>query len=135
MLRHVLEHCPNPKKYIKDLSKKISKHGIFYVEVPNHCLKSNFFLKIFKNNYGQLCLPHHINHFNKESFTKAFDKDFKLTYYSINIPVLGTSIQNIIKIKKNLRFSALNIVLFPLQILISILTKSDVALGIILQKK
>lgn len=135
LLRHVLEHCPNPKKYIKNLSKKLSKQGIIYVEVPNHCSKSNFFLKIFKNNYAQLCLPHHINHFNKESFTKAFDKEFKLIYHSVNIPVLGTSIQNIIKIKKELRFSALNIILFPLQILISILIKSNTALGIVLQKR
>ena len=44
LLRHVLEHCPNPKKYINDLNKKITKQGIFYVEVPNHCFKSNFFL-------------------------------------------------------------------------------------------
>ena len=122
-------------KNIKDLSKKISPQGIFYVEVPNHCFNSNFFLKIFKNNYAQLCLPHHINHFNKESFTIAFDKDFKLIYYSMNVPVLGTSIKNIIKIKKELRFSVLNIILFPLQILISIITKSDVAFGVILQKK
>ena len=135
LLRHVLEHCPNPKKYIKHLSKKISSKGIFYVEVPNHCLKSNLFLKIFRNNYAQLCLPHHINHFNKESFTKAFGKDFKLNYYPMNVPVLGTSIQNSIKFKKELRFSALNIVLYPLQILISIFTKSDTALGIVLQKR
>ena len=135
LLRHVLEHCPYPKKYIKNLSKMVSKTGIIYVEVPNHCLKSNLFLKIFKNYYAQLCLPHHINHFNKKSFSKTFDKDFKLSYYSMNIPVLGASIQNIIKNKKELRFGVLNIILFPLQILISIITKSDVAFGVILQKK
>ena len=80
-------------------------------------------------------MPHHINHFSKESFYKTFDKDFKLSYYSRNIPVLGASIQNIIKNKEGLRFGALNIILYPLQILISILTKSDVAFGVILQKK
>jgi len=135
LLRHVLEHCPNPKRYIKNLSKKISKDGTIYVEIPNHSIKSNIFLKIFRNNYAQLCLPHHINHFNKENFTKAFNKDFKLTFHSMNIPILGTSIQNMLKFKKELRFSILNIILFPLQILISIFTRSDVALGIILKKR
>ena len=63
ILRHVLEHTTNPLNIIKKLNISLKKNGFFYIEIPNHDIKKNFFLKIFKRNYAQLGLPFHINHF------------------------------------------------------------------------
>lgn len=135
ILRHVLEHCPLPKKLIEDLNKKLTTEGIIYFEVPNHDKKSNIFLKLFKSNYTQLGLPHHINHFNERNIKKLFDEIFNINIFYVDLPVLGESICNLINIGDGKTFGLLNILFAPIQKLISLFTNSKIAIGVVLKKK
>ena len=135
VLRHVLEHTENPLNLIEKLKIKLKKNGFFYIEIPNHDIKTNFFLKIFKQNYCQLGLPFHINHFSLKLIMKLFSKNYEIYTYKMEIPVLGKSISNIfIKQDSNL-FTFLNILLFPIQLLINFLMSKNSAFSIIMKKK
>lgn len=135
VLRHVLEHTENPLNLIEKLKIKLKKNGFFYIEIPNHDIKTNFFLKIFKQNYAQLCLPFHINHFNLKLIIKLFSKNYKIYTYKMVIPVLGKSISNIFIEQGSNLFTFLNIIMFPIQLLINFLMSKNSAFSIIMKKK
>lgn len=134
ILRHVLEHCPDPKKLINLLKKKLNKNGIIYIEVPNHDLDTNFYLKIFKSNYLQLGLPHHINHFNVNSLSKILSNGYKKKIYYLELPVLGQSLVNTFFKESKITFGLINIILYPIQRIFSLIIDTKVAICFILKK-
>ncbi len=135
VLRHVLEHVENPLNFIKKIEINLKKNGFFYIEIPNHDTKTNFLLKVFKQNYAQVGLPFHINHFNLKLFKKFFSKNYKIYFYKMEIPVLGKSISNIFFKQDSNLFTPLNIFFFPIQILINFLISNNSAFSIIMKKK
>lgn len=135
VLRHVLEHVANPYNFIEKLKFNLNKKGFFYIEIPNHNIKTNFFLKIFKQNYAQLGLPFHINHFDIELYKKLFSKDYIIYVYKMEVPVLGKSISNIFIKQDSNNFMFLNIILYPIQLLMNFLISKNSAFSIIMKKK
>lgn len=134
-LRHVIEHIPNPKKTLLFLKKILKKNGIIYLEFPNQDLKTNLFLKIFRSDYNQLCLPYHINHFTENSFKKMIKKNFYFKKYYFDIPVLGESLLNFFNIYNSGRFNILNILFFPFQIILTKIFRSPTCLIFLLKNK
>ncbi len=129
ILRHVLEHIEEPKSVIEELMLKLNKNGYILIEVPNHDLKSNYFLKTFKSDYNQIGLPWHFNHFNVTIFKKMF-KQYRLEFSKNSIPVLGQSLM--MKFNKNyLTFDGtgfIALVSYPVQIFIDYVTSSYTAI-------
>jgi len=135
VLRHVLEHVEDPIDCIEKLSNNLNDDGFFYIEVPNHDIETNYFLKIFKSNYAQLALPFHINHFSLKSFYKSFSKKYRILNYKMEVPVLGESIKTFFFQKDSTLFSFINSVFFPIQIIINFFMSKTSAYALILHKK
>ena len=135
IMRHVLEHIPYPKSVIKKLKKLLKPNGLIIIEVPNHSEKKNLFLKLFKSNYSQLCLPHHVNHFNQNSLKKVFNfnKIDTLEFVNSSVPILGNSIFNFLGFRNN-RFDLFNLLLFPIQILLEKISSTSTAILLIYKK-
>jgi hypothetical protein len=74
---HVLEHIPNPYKYIQNLCSLGSKNTLFIIEVPNETFKSNFlnknhFFKFFLKKIIQNKLLFKFFHFTSSFFRIKF---------------------------------------------------------------
>ncbi len=65
ILRHVLEHIPNPVNFIKSLAENNNYKGSIYIEVP--CLDW-----IIKNNTWYDFYYEHVNYFRISDFRKIF---------------------------------------------------------------
>ena len=129
ILRHVLEHIEEPKKVIDELIYKLKNGGYILVEVPNHELKTNIMLRIFKKDYNQIGLPWHFNHFNVSIFDKMF-KDHKLVYSENSIPVLGQSLMMKFN-KQYLTFDGtgfIALLFYPIQYILDLISKSHTAI-------
>ncbi len=57
----VLEHVPNPKEFLCDIKKIMTKESFLLIEVPN-----------FKNNKSDLLTIDHLSKFTEESLTNLF---------------------------------------------------------------
>jgi hypothetical protein len=66
ILRHVLEHVPNPVSFLRELSASNRGQGKIYIEVP--CLDW-----ISRNKTWQDIFYEHVNYFRKEDFLRIFD--------------------------------------------------------------
>lgn len=135
ILRHVLEHIPYPISIIKKLKKLLKPNGLIIAEVPNYSEKKNLFINLFKSNYSQLCLPHHVNHFNQSSLKKVFNynKIDTLEFINASIPILGNSIFNFLGLRNN-RFDLFNFLLFPIQIVVEKISSTSTAILLIYKK-
>lgn len=79
ILRHVLEHTPNPKNVIYKLHKLLNKGGKILIESPNFNF-NYFWMSVFKKNYFQLEVPFHLFHFTSKSTKILFQEDFKIKF-------------------------------------------------------
>jgi hypothetical protein len=67
ILRHVLEHIPNPVSFIRELSESNHGQGLIYIEVP--CLDW-----IIRKSAWQDIFYEHVNYFRKEDFYRIFSR-------------------------------------------------------------
>ena len=67
ILRHVLEHIPNPLNFLMKLKEDNNNRGLIYIEVP--C-----FEWILKNKTFYDIGYEHVNYFRKEDFKNIFNK-------------------------------------------------------------
>jgi len=65
VLRHVLEHIPNPFEFLKEISTSNGGSGLIYIEVP--CLDW-----IIGNNAWYDIFYEHVNYFRLSDFTRFF---------------------------------------------------------------
>jgi len=117
ILRHVLEHSYYPVKLMKYLSKRLSKNGIIYVEVPNldsACAK--IFGKYWKNYY----VPRHIFNYSKSSFLRIINKAGLESKINKNeMPLMGNMISILFNLNKyNVFVQFFGILLYPFQLII-----------------
>lgn len=78
-LSHVLEHEPDPKTLIKEVHKRLSNDGIFYLSVPN---SQSLPARTFKKKWICHSVPRHIFNFSKEGIMNITKDLFELEYYS-----------------------------------------------------
>jgi SAM-dependent methyltransferase len=70
-LNHVLEHVPDPKVTLIELTKLLTKGGKIVIEVPNiDCWK----FRVFGKHYGNLCLPYHLWHFSPKTLQQLLEQ-------------------------------------------------------------
>lgn len=74
-LWHVLEHLENPLSILKNLEKKLNKHGIIIIASPNY---KSFDAKYYKKFWAGYDVPRHIYHYSKEGFINYYSKYFKI---------------------------------------------------------
>lgn len=78
-LSHVLEHEPNSKIMIKEVHKRLSNDGIFYLSVPN---SQSLPARMFKKKWICHSVPRHLFNFSKEGIIHITKDLFELEYYS-----------------------------------------------------
>jgi len=87
----VLEHEPNPKKFLKKCKQFLKSGGQIILSFPN---TRSLYQKIWGKKWLHWHIPYHLNHFNNKSI-KRFLKDSGLTISSIKTvtPNLWTILQ------------------------------------------
>lgn len=90
-LNQVLEHIPDPKKFLLAAGEKLKNDGVFIASFPN-----------FNGVYRRLCgkkwihwhVPFHLNHFTKKSIrVLADDSGFRIKKYKIVTPTSWSILQ------------------------------------------
>lgn len=61
---HVLEHIPDPRKFLGKVIKHFDANSRLIIEVPN---SDSINFKVFKKNYKWISLPEHIFFYNRKS--------------------------------------------------------------------
>ncbi|WKZ25981.1 MAG: class I SAM-dependent methyltransferase [bacterium] len=87
----VIEHEPNPLKFLLDIKKKLKTDGKVILTFPN---SDALYRKLFGRRWIHWHIPYHINHFSKESIIKLAKKaDLKILNLKTITPNLWTLIQ------------------------------------------
>jgi len=87
----VLEHEPDPLKFLKDSKKFLKKNGKIIMSFPN---TDSLFEKIWGRNWLHWHIPYHVNHFNKKSLELLAEKSgFKINSLNTVTPNLWTVLQ------------------------------------------
>ena len=136
ILRHVLEHMPNPKIIIHKLSKLLNKNGKILIEVPAFSI-DYFWMKVFKESYFQWEIPFHLFHFSPKSIKILFQKNFRIKFLNYSQYVLAPSVNRFFfnKQSKSLDNPLLWILLTPLEIIYNFFIKQNNCALFALKKK
>lgn len=74
ILSHVIEHIPNPEKFLKLVSLLLSQNGILYIETPNY---GGWLARLEKKNYTFLTPPEHVSLFSKRGLDMLLEDSNK----------------------------------------------------------
>ena len=98
ILNHVIEHVLDPRDLLDFLFGMLKEDGKIIGQTPNF---DDFTFKLFKETWGPLHQPYHINIFNKKSLKKFCNQmNFNIKISQALMPTgLSMSIEN--QIKKN----------------------------------
>ncbi|ETN94069.1 class I SAM-dependent methyltransferase [Zhouia amylolytica] len=66
---HVLEHVPNLKEQIQQLSALLSDDGTIFIAVPNY---KSYDAKYYEEHWAAYDVPRHLWHFSRKSISKLF---------------------------------------------------------------
>ena len=81
IMRHVLEHVPEPLETIKTIYKMLKENGTFFCLVPN---TASYDAKIFKQYWRGFELPRHYFHYEPKVLKKSLNrKDFIILNFFI----------------------------------------------------
>jgi 2-polyprenyl-3-methyl-5-hydroxy-6-metoxy-1,4-benzoquinol methylase len=87
----VLEHEPDPLKFLISARKKLRKNGRIILSFPNF---DSIYRKIFVKNWLNWHVPYHINFFTKKSIEKLAKKaNLRLVYCRTITPNIWTVLQ------------------------------------------
>lgn len=64
LARQVIEHDPEPKKFLSEMKNRLKEDGQIILSFPN---VNSFYRSIFKHKWLHWHVPYHINHFTKKS--------------------------------------------------------------------
>ncbi|HEX7042356.1 MAG TPA: class I SAM-dependent methyltransferase, partial [Patescibacteria group bacterium] len=71
-LYDVLEHIPNPNKFLQEIRRILKPHGLLVIQSPN--IESVAFT-LLRTNWNWLLVPNHLWHFSKASISNILDKN------------------------------------------------------------
>lgn len=87
----VLEHEPDPIKFLTDSRKFLKKNGKIILSFPN---TNSLFERVWGKNWLHWHVPYHLNHFNKKSLRILTDKTgYNITSLKTITPNLWTVLQ------------------------------------------
>lgn len=95
-LIHVIEHVPNPKRFIKQAVDLLKPNGILFIETPN--IDSHLFYAE-KKSYTFLTPPDHIWIFSRESFKQITSKLKSISLTKLSTYTLQEHVMGILKKK------------------------------------
>lgn len=101
ILNHVIEHALDPRDLLDFLFRMLKENGKIIGQTPNF---DDFTFKLFKETWGPLHQPYHINIFNKKSLKKFCNQmNFNIKISQALMPTgLSMSLENEIKKKLHL---------------------------------
>lgn len=95
----VIEHEPDPLKFLKIAKSKLNLNGQVILSFPNH---NSIFRKIFGKKWVNWHVPYHVNFFNKNSFTRlAKNAGLKVLKFRTITPNIWSVIQIRMLVSKN----------------------------------
>jgi len=72
-LWHVLEHLPNLEEQVSILKSLLKEKGTLVIAVPNY---KSYDAKYYKNFWAAFDVPRHLWHFNQQSISSLFSKEY-----------------------------------------------------------
>jgi len=91
IMRHVLEHVPDPLETIKAIYKMLKENGTFFCLIPN---AASYDAKIFKQYWRGFELPRHYFHYDPKVLKKIFEQEgfhnIKFFYSMVPINWIGS---------------------------------------------
>ncbi len=91
VMNQVIEHIPEPDKYIKIIKERLSKKGRIIFVFPN---RNSFWQRITGIKWINWHIPYHLHHFDKKSFQKMIKKcGLKVTNAQTITPNVWTILQ------------------------------------------
>lgn len=126
---HVLEHTPNPERFVQTLAGILDKNGKIYLGLPN---TASLYASLFGKYWYNRDLPRHLYNFNPVNLKSLFKKhSLKITRvkYASAGGFLG-SLQHLINERLGSKINlidnlALVLLFFPLDILCNLLRQGD----------
>lgn len=126
---HVLEHTPNPEKFVGKLAEILDKNGKIYLGIPN---TAGWYARLFCKYWYNRDLPRHLYNFNPTNLNTLLHshglKIIKVKYASAG-GFLG-SLQHLINDKLGSKINLIDnlplvLLFFPLDILCNLLHQGD----------
>ncbi len=126
---HVLEHTPDPKKFVGKLVELLTKNGKIYLGLPN---TNSLYARLFGKYWYNRDLPRHLYNYNPENIKILFGKNglklIKVKYASAG-GFLG-SMQHLINSRLGSKINLIDnfllvLLFFPLDILCNLLRQGD----------
>jgi len=120
-----LEHSITPEEDLIRINKIISDNGLLIIGVPNHKSIARY---LFKSFWYNLDAPRHINIFSPKSIRKFLYKNNflieNITFAKSTLGLVG-SIKQLLNLNNKLLIILLEVIFFPISIIISWLKISD----------
>ena len=93
IMRGVVEHVSNPELYIKEVSKKLKKNGLFYIcATPNG---SSFCANYFRERWSLFHPIQHLWHYSSHNLEILCSK-YSLKLIFQDFPYIGTPYENVL---------------------------------------
>ncbi len=74
MMSHILEHCVNPRNFLKKINKDLNIDGLLFIEVP--CIE-----RPYKGNLKRFFWDAHLNYFSKNTLSALLKQEgFEIKY-------------------------------------------------------
>ena len=96
IMRHVLEHVPQPQDFINRAMSLLKPGGYLCVEVPDY---RSHWRRLFGRHYNQLVIPYHLTHFTPATLAPLFNGHHIVALYGANVPVIGPSLGKLLGIR------------------------------------
>jgi len=126
---HVLEHVPNPRKFVKKISELMTADGAVMLGIPN---TTSFNAYLFGKYWYNRDIPRHLYNYNPTNLTLLF-KEYNLEPYSIRYVSAGGyigSIQHTINTTFKTNYDLINnqilfLITYPIDILCNFFKRGD----------
>lgn len=97
VLRHALEHSPNPVALLRSLANHLTPRGVIYVEVPN---RASAFAKIAGRSWVGYYVPRHLFHFTSRSLEVTLGMaDLRGEVRGCELPIVGIQLTEWLRLR------------------------------------
>ncbi len=119
LLRHVLEHMHDPRSFVQDLARRLTKKGILYIEVPN--LESAYH-RYFGTRTNAYSVPYHLWHFDARSLEMVIQAaGLHCRIVQKEMPLIGGVISAMLGQERTLAHQLAGAALHPVQMVFGVL--------------
>jgi len=124
ILRHVLEHAPEPVALLSSLAERLSSDGVIYVEIPN---MDSGLAKLTGRRWTGYYVPRHLFHFNSRSFALAMENaGLRGEIRGCELPIMGNQLAELLGASEyGPAYQILGAALYPVQRAVEMVARSS----------